>query len=47
MTKDQNFERVNEPRRSFFNEVTARADKVGFHDYPSPYEGDQKSLPRL
>jgi len=42
MTKGQKFEQVNEYRRSFFNQVTDRADKVGFHDYPSPYEGDQR-----
>jgi len=46
MTGCQNFERVNEYRRLFFNKVIALADEVGFHDYASPYQGDQKSLPR-
>lgn len=41
MTEGQRFEQVNEYRRLFFKQVTDQADKVGFHDYPSPYEGDQ------
>lgn len=40
MTTDSDFENTNTYRQSFFNEVTEKADKVGFRGWSSPFEDD-------
>jgi hypothetical protein len=47
MTNGQKFTEVNAYRRSFFDEVIALVEEVGFPSYSSSYRDDPKRPPRL